>query len=281
MSIVAYIIEQFAILCMSWWCKSSAVTLIRQFSTSLQVQGVLPKWCSLSVLPPVSSVECTMSSAKILWKEFRELTHPKTGLKQVHVDVEENDVFLWKVSLMVVDPESIYNGACLQGQMRFPSNYPYSPPSFRFTPAIFHPNVYPDGRLCISILHSAGQQEASDEPLNITWSPAQKVESVLLSILSLLEDPNVASPANVEAGIAYRKQRDLYNDKVKADVLKSIEAMPSDIVWPTLQDVTRKQSESVDEPMEYWEDDFYDDEYGEEEDDEDDDNSGDDDGGDS
>jgi len=116
-----------------------------------------------------------MSSAKILWKEFRELTHPKTGLKQVHVDVEENDVFLWKVSLMVVDPESIYNGACLQGQMRFPSNYPYSPPSFRFTPAIFHPNVYPDGRLCISILHSAGQQEASDEPLNITWSQLKKL----------------------------------------------------------------------------------------------------------
>ena len=38
----------------------------------------------------------------------------------------------------------------------FPKDYPLNPPSMRFTSEVFHPNVYPDGRVCISILHPPG-----------------------------------------------------------------------------------------------------------------------------
>jgi len=47
------------------------------------------------------------------------------------------------------------------------------------------------------------------------WSPAQRVESVLLSIISLLDDAEVSSPANVDAGVMLRKQPDEYKKKVK------------------------------------------------------------------
>ena len=215
-----------------------------------------------------------MSAAKILWKEFRDITNPKTGLKQVHVEIPDENIFLWNVSLMVVDPESIYNGAYLSAQLQFKPNYPYTPPSFKFTPAIFHPNVYSDGRLCISILHTADNEQPTDEPLNITWSPAQNVESVLLSILSLLDDPNISSPANVEASVCYKKQRDVYVEKVKSDVKKSRERMPADITLPTLDDVTKSLKPTKDENIEenegWWEDDFYDDDDDEDEDDVDD-----------
>ena len=226
-----------------------------------------------------------MSAAKLLWKEFRDITHPKTGLKQVHVELPDENIFVWNVSLIVVDPESSYNGAYLSGQLRFPSNYPFAPPSFKFTPAIFHPNVYIDGRLCISILHTA-DNETSDEPVNFTWSPAQNVESVLLSILSLLEDPNVNSPANIEASICYRKQKDVYKQKIRADVQRSRERMPSDVVLPSIEEITAHKSAAngnEEENDDWWDDNFYDDDDDddddddEEEDDEEDDGDDDDD----
>lgn len=225
-----------------------------------------------------------MSAAKILWKEFRDITHPKTGLKQVHVNLPDDNVFMWNVSLIVVDPESDYNGAYLSGELAFPSNYPFAPPTFKFKPSIFHPNVYPDGRLCISILHTA-DAEASDEPSYLTWSPAQNVESILLSILSLLEDPNTNSPANVEASICYRKQHDVYKEKIKQDVQKSRERMPSDIILPSIDDITNQKNDTENEDGndDWWDDNFYDEEEDdedeeedEEEDDEDDENESDD-----
>lgn len=47
------------------------------------------------------------------------------------------------------------------------------------------------------------------------WSPAQRVESVLLSIISLLDDAEVSSPANVDAGVMLRKQPEEYKLMVK------------------------------------------------------------------
>lgn len=44
-----------------------------------------------------------------------------------------------------------------------PKNYPMSPPEFRFVRPLFHPNIYKDGKLCISILHAPGEDEMSGE----------------------------------------------------------------------------------------------------------------------
>lgn len=118
--------------------------------------------------------------------------------------------------------------------MIFPSDYPYSPPKFRFTPAIYHPNVYKDGLLCISILHQGGDSttgEADEE----TWSPAQSVETVLISIVSLLSDPNINSPANVDAAVGWRKNREEYNRRVAQDVAASKKNIPKGFVMPMLE----------------------------------------------
>lgn len=117
--------------------------------------------------------------------------------------------------------------------MTFPKDYPYSPPKFRFTPPIYHPNVYRDGLLCISILHKSGDR-TSGEPDGETWSPAQTVETVLISIVSLLSDPNIDSPANVDAAVAWRKDREAYNKRVAQDVLASKANIPSDFEMPAI-----------------------------------------------
>lgn len=116
--------------------------------------------------------------------------------------------------------------------MEFPTNYPFSPPSFKFTPSIFHPNVYPDGRVCISILHESGNVY-QDEPSNENWSPAQCVESVILSIISILDDPNIQSPANIDASNMWRDNRETYNAQVKKFVDRSQQNIPADFDVPS------------------------------------------------
>jgi ubiquitin-conjugating enzyme E2 R len=135
---------------------------------------------------------------------------------------------------MVLSEDSPYHGGYFKAQMIFPYDYPYSPPKFRFTPAIYHPNVYKDGLLCISILHKSGDA-TSDEPDGETWSPAQSVETVLISIVSLLSDPNINSPANVDAAVAWRKDRDAYNKKVAQDVDVSKHNIPTDFQMPVVE----------------------------------------------
>lgn len=53
--------------------------------------------------------------------------------------------------------------AHFQAEMKFPKKYPYEPPEFKFTRPLWHPNIYTDGKLCISILHQPGEDEMSGE----------------------------------------------------------------------------------------------------------------------
>ena len=64
-----------------------------------------------------------------------------------------------------------------------------------------HPSVYPDGKVCISILHPPGEDAMSGELPEERWLPTQTVGTVLLSVISMLNDPNTSSPANVDASV--------------------------------------------------------------------------------
>ncbi|GME68201.1 unnamed protein product [[Candida] boidinii] len=164
-----------------------------------------------------------MSASAYLQKELKEL---HKSMPIFNIDLVSSNILLWDIGFYISNKDSKYYGAYLKGQMRFPQDYPFQPPTFRFIPTIFHPNVYRDGRLCISILHSAGG--LNDEPSNENWSPAQCVESVLLSIISLLDDPNINSPANVDASKLFRDHKDQYYEKVKQDVENSKLNIPED-----------------------------------------------------
>ena len=61
--------------------------------------------------------------------------------------------------------------------------------------------VYPDGKVCISILHPPGNDPNMYESAAERWSPVQTVEKILLSVLSMLSEPNVESPANIDAAV--------------------------------------------------------------------------------
>jgi ubiquitin-conjugating enzyme E2 R len=117
---------------------------------------------------------------------------------------------------------------------------------FKFKRTLYHPNVYEDGRLCISILHAPGDDEMSGESAAIRWSPAQRVESVLLSILSLLDDANVSSPANVDASVMYRDKPDEYKKMVEKDLEASRADIPEGFVIPTTDAYNSKKDDNAD-----------------------------------
>lgn len=165
--------------------------------------------------------------------------------------LKDDDIFNWKVAIIVINPDSLYYGGYFLASMKFPSNYPYSPPSFQFTRPLYHPNIYADGKLCISILHAPGDDEMSGELAAERWSPAQRVESVLLSIISLLDDAETASPANVDAGVMLRNDLDGFKKRVKEDVEVSKKDIPNGFVMPTHESTARKPEKEFDDP-DFW-----------------------------
>ncbi|KAK6926943.1 Ubiquitin-conjugating enzyme E2 [Dillenia turbinata] len=134
--------------------------------------------------------------------------------------VDESNIFEWSV-LIIGPPDTLYEGGLFNAIMTFPQNYPSSPPTVRFTSDMWHPNIYPDGRVCISILHPPGDNPNGSELASERWTPVHTVchnglfsfrviyvpfmnngvESIVFSIISMLSSPNDESPANVEAAL--------------------------------------------------------------------------------
>lgn len=85
------------------------------------------------------------------------------------------------------------------------------------------------------------------------WSPVQRVETVLISILSLLDDAEVSSPANVDAGVMLRNKPDEYKGLVKKDLELSKQDIPAGFVMPTHETAWKKKEDDGDFDMS-WED---------------------------
>ncbi|ETN40587.1 uncharacterized protein HMPREF1541_04864 [Cyphellophora europaea CBS 101466] len=185
-------------------------------------------------------------SQAVLMREYKELSKQKW----VSVELHEDNVYLWDLALMVTNPDSYYYGGYFKAQMTFPKDYPYKPPDFRFTRPLWHPNIYPDGRLCISILHAPGEDIMSGEEAGERWSPAQRAETVLLSILSLLDDAEVSSPANVDASVQFRDHKDDFKDRVRKDVEASKKDVPEAFEMPTHESTKPPIEEKVDD--DFW-----------------------------
>lgn len=137
--------------------------------------------------------------------------------------------------------------------MRFCPEYPYEPPTFRFlTNNICHPNIYPDGNLCISILHRPGDDEQSGESASERWNVLHGVESVLRSVLLLLDDPEIKSPANVDASLIYRDKREIYNALAWEVVDASLQEVPEGVVMPTPAQLVPAPQKPIDDDVDFW-----------------------------
>ncbi|GAW26804.1 putative ubiquitin-conjugating enzyme [Rosellinia necatrix] len=152
--------------------------------------------------------------------EYKALsTNPPEGITAGPID--EEDMFLWEA--LIQGPEGTpFEGGIFPAELRFTKEYPLAPPKMTFLGEIFHPNVYSNGVVCISILHPAGDDPNQYEHASERWSPVQSVEKILISVMSMLAEPNDESPANVEAAKMWRENRSQYEQRVRDGVRRML-----------------------------------------------------------
>ncbi|KAL6468190.1 hypothetical protein AOLI_G00213940 [Acnodon oligacanthus] len=216
------------------------------------------------------------SSQKALMLEMKSLQEePVEGFKITLVD--EADLYNWEVAIFG-PPNTLYEGGYFKARIKFPIDYPYSPPAFRFLTKMWHPNIYENGDVCISILHPPVDDPQSGELPSERWNPTQNVRTILLSVISLLNEPNTFSPANVDASVMYRKWRDSkgkdreYSEIIRKQVMATkAEAERDGVKVPTTlaEYCVRTRAPATDEGSDLFYDDYCDDEDLEDDNDED------------
>ena len=111
--------------------------------------------------------------------------------------VVDEDLFHWKGTIM--GPEDTpYEGGVFHLDIYYPSDYPFKSPKISFTTKIYHPNIDSSGNICLDILKNA-------------WSPALTISKVLLSICSLLNEPNPDDPLVIDIAKLYKEKRQQFN----------------------------------------------------------------------
>ncbi|CAD6885356.1 unnamed protein product [Tilletia controversa] len=161
------------------------------------------------------------AAVKRLAIEYKQLSQDPEALFPAVGPISEENYLEWEALLPGPDGTPFENGV-FSARLSFPSTYPLEPPVMKFEPPIFHPNVYPDGLVCISILHAAGDDPNMYESASERWSPVQSVEKVLLSVLSMLAEPNVESGANIDACKMYRDDPKGYEKVIREQVRQQL-----------------------------------------------------------
>ena len=152
----------------------------------------------------------TIASARIAEerKAWRK-DHPPGFFARPEKDSSgEINLFKWKCVIPGAK-DTPWQGAFIPLTMEFPKEYPAKPMKCKFPAGFYHPNIYPSGTVCLSILNE-------DEG----WRPSVTVKQVALGIQELLANPNEKSPAQSEAYLAYTTNRAAYEKRVKEEVAK-------------------------------------------------------------
>ena len=113
----------------------------------------------------------------------------------------DDDMYKWQG--YIAGPEGTpYAGGVFFLNIEFPNDYPFKPPKVTFTTKVYHPNVSNSGSICVDILKDQ-------------WSPALTISKVLISISTLLDDPNPEDPLVPDIAQQYLSNREAYNEKAK------------------------------------------------------------------
>ena len=116
--------------------------------------------------------------------------------------INDNDLFQWRATIM--GPQgSPYEGGIFNLKISLPADYPFKAPHITFTTKIYHCNVNSNGSICLDILKD-------------NWSPALTISKALLSICSLMDDPNPNDPLVPDIANLFVKDRARHDADARA-----------------------------------------------------------------
>ena len=156
------------------------------------------------VCSPVCMASSKEKAIKRLTSEYAKLCREPIA-RCTAEPKSQSDLFIWK-AIIEGPPDTPYAGGKFNLELTFPMDYPFKPPQVKMITKCYHPNIR-DTHICVDILQSA-------------WSPALGVTQILLSLSSLLSDPNPSSPLNAEAAQLFVKNRKAYDATVRDWVQK-------------------------------------------------------------
>ncbi|KAL7612577.1 ubiquitin-conjugating enzyme E2 20 [Lactuca sativa] len=150
-----------------------------------------PTNASKQPLPTPKAVD-TQSVLKRLQSELMALM--MSGDSGISAFPEEDNIFCWKGTISG-SKDTVFEGTEYKLSLSFPNDYPFKPPKVKFETGCFHPNVDLVGNICLDILQDK-------------WSSAYDVRTILISIQSLLGEPNTSSPLNTQAAALWSNQEE-------------------------------------------------------------------------
>ena len=133
-------------------------------------------------------------ATKRIQKELQDISQDLAGISAGPIN--DNDLYKWTAT--ITGPcDSPYSGGVFFLNVCFPTDYPFKPPKISFTTKVYHPNINSSGSICLDILKDQ-------------WSPALTISKVLLSISSLLTDPEPNDPLVPDIARQYKTNKALY-----------------------------------------------------------------------
>ena len=125
-----------------------------------------------------------------------------------------DDMFNWEGCIFGPEDTPFFGGV-FKLAIHFPVDYPFRAPHVKFLTRIYHPNINSAGLICLDILKDK-------------WSPALTISKLLLSISSLLSDPNPDDPFVPDIANLYKQDRAAYEERARMWTLQFAQADEND-----------------------------------------------------
>ncbi|XP_053202971.1 ubiquitin-conjugating enzyme E2 C-like [Panonychus citri] len=139
--------------------------------------------------PTNSTRDVKSHASNRLRKELMDLV--MSSDKGISAFPQEDNLFKW-VATIEGPKDTVYENLKFKLNLRFTNEYPYVPPVIRFISHCYHPNIDSSGAICLDILKDK-------------WTASYDIRSVLLSIQSLLNEPNLDDPLDIDAANNWKK----------------------------------------------------------------------------
>jgi len=161
----------------------------------------------------------TAAIKRIINKDIKEIE--SKNLNSLGIYIQFNEENLLEAKTMIVGPkDSLYEGGFLLFNIKFPKNYPHSPPDVSYisrNKIRIHPNIYVSGhssgkgKVCLSILGTWSGPK---------WTSIMDITTVLLTLQSLLDNNPLHHEPGQEKNIS--KTNDLYNKVIEYESLNTL-----------------------------------------------------------